>query len=137
VVKPPAHERERSERSRGNESASRVTLFEDESVVMTARPSLISTLPKLIVTLGLYELWRRRNTTILTNRRILFGAGIFQRTEQSIPLSNVNDVVFIRRGVNCYAQVAGTHRGRNSMKEIGPLSASVCRRFVGELLKRT
>ncbi len=114
-----------------------VVLFPDETVVMTAHPGRISTLPKYVASLGLYELWRKRNTAIVTDRRILFGSGIFRRTEQSIPLINVTDVVYTRRGLNSYAEVAVTERGRTKVREVGPMSGPAARRLVSEILRRT
>jgi hypothetical protein len=122
--------------SREEKSTPRVTLFPDEMVVMTAHPARVSTLPRLIGTLGTYEFWRKRDTAVVTNRRILFGKGIFRRTEKSIPLTNVTDVVFVRRGANCYAEVAISDRGRGSVKLIGPMSGSTARRLVSEILRQ-
>ncbi len=104
---------------------------------MAATPARISTLPKFLLSLGIYELWRRRNTTVVTNQRILFGSGIFGRTEQSIPLKNVMDVGFRRRGLNSYAEVAVSKRGKSSVTQVGPMTGSGARRLVSEILRRT
>ncbi len=62
------------------------TLFPEESVVMAATPGIVANFHKHVVTLGMYELWRRRNTAIVTDKRIMFGSGIVRRSEKSIPL---------------------------------------------------
>lgn len=138
MAKKQEQKRERSvKRTREQKAVPGVTLFPDESVVMTATPGRISTFPKYISTLGLYELWRRRNTAVVTDQRILFGSGIFQRIERSIPLKNVMDVGFTRRGFNSYAEVVVNERGRSSVKRVGPMSGSAARHFVSEILRRT
>jgi hypothetical protein len=112
-------------------------LFQKEEVVTAATPSRFVNLPKYVLTLGLYEFWRRRNTTVVTDQRILFGSGVFNRSEQSIPLKNVMDVAFRRRGLNSYAEVAVTKRGRNSVMVVGPMSGSGARRLASEIQRRT
>ena len=72
---------------------------------MVARPGRLATLPKLVLTLGLYSFWRRRDTSVLTDQRILLGTGIVRRRERSIPLAVIDDVTFARRGINSYADV--------------------------------
>ncbi len=136
-MRRPKDKRERrATRTPEAEPVPRVALFPDESAVMVANPARVATLPKYIASLGLYELWRRRNTTVVTDRRILLGEGIFRRTEKSIPLSKVMDVVFTRRGVTCYAEVAVNDRGRTSVRHVGPMSCSTARRLVSEILSR-
>ena len=94
---------------------------------MAATPGRLATLPKVALTLGLYELWRRRNTAIVTDKRIMFGSGIVKRSEKSIPLSKVIDVSFSRRGLNSYAEVTVTDRGQRKNRLVGPMSAPEAR----------
>lgn len=129
------------EREKNASAATRPTppdrLFADETVIMTATPSRFASLPKYMLTLGLYEFWRKRNVAIVTDQRILFGEGIFRRTEQSIPLKRVLDVGFTRKGLNSYAEVAVSKRGFSTVTLVGPMSSSEARRFVTEILRRT
>ncbi len=134
---PRAERKAQKRRARDSKSVRRDTLFPDEEVVMAATPARFASLPKYVFTLGLYELWRRRNTAVVTNQRILFGKGIFDRNEQSIPLRNVMDVAFRRRGLNSYAEVAVTKRGKSSVTMVGPMTGSGARRLVSEILRRT
>jgi Bacterial PH domain len=113
------------------------TLFPEESVVMAATPGIIANFHKHVVTLGMYELWRRRNTAIVTDKRIMFGSGIVRRSEKSIPLSKVIDVSFSRKGLNSYAEVTVTDRGQRKNRLVGPMSGKEARRFVSEILSRT
>lgn len=134
---PKQNRKERRQQARHAKAVARGTLFPEEEVVTAARPSRLINLPTYVLTLGLYELWRRRNTTVVTNQRILFGSGIFNRSEQSIPLKNVMDVAFRRRGLNAYAEVAVTKRGKNTVMMVGPMTDSGARRLASEILRRT
>ena len=75
--------------------------------MLVARPGRLATLPKFVVTLGLYSIWRKRDTSVLTDQRILLGKGIVRRSERAIPLSNVDDVTFARSGLS---SSRGPHR---------------------------
>lgn len=119
-------------------AVARGSLFPDEELVMAANPSRFATLPKYVLTVGLYELWRRRNTAVVTNKRILFGRGIFSRIEESVPLKDVMDVTYLRRGANSYAEVAVAGRGEDrSIRFVGPMMGSVARRFASEIQRRS
>lgn len=113
-----------------------VMLFPDEEVVITARPARGATLHKYVASLGLYGLWRKRKTSIVTNRRILLGSGILRRTERSIPMTHVDDVSFLRRGLNSYAEITVNDRGSRRTEEVGPMSPRAARRFMNEVLRR-
>ena len=52
-----------------------VHLFDGETIVLIARPARTVTGHKYLVTLGLYSIWRKRTTFVLTDRRILIGMG--------------------------------------------------------------
>jgi Bacterial PH domain len=103
----------------------------DESVLLVARPSLLVTWPKYVFTLGLYSAWRRRNTAVVTNQRILVNKGLFARSERSIPFDRILDATFLRKG---YAGYTNVHTGPNRIERIGPLKPSKARRFVSEIL---
>ena len=76
-----------------------------KSVRVLASPSKGATFYKYLYTLGLYGFWRKRNTTVVTNRRLLMGRGILNREERSIPLKQVNRAKFVRRGFNSYTEL--------------------------------
>jgi hypothetical protein len=114
----------------------RVRLFDDEEVVLVARPSRLATFPKLVATLGLYSIWRRHDTSVLTDQRILLGKGVVHRSERSIPLARVDDVTFARSGLSSYADLT-IHDGRSgAVKRIGPLTPHTAHRFARETLRR-
>ena len=128
---------QRAPKDRPSKAVAYTTLYPEETVVMAATPGRLATLGKVVFTLGLYELWRRRNTAIVTDKRIMFGSGIIRRSEKSIPLSKVIDVSFSRKGLNAYAEVTVTDRGQRKNRLVGPMSAPEARRFVSEILART
>jgi hypothetical protein len=108
-----------------------------ESVVLVARPSLAAVWPKYLLTLGLYGLWRRQDLSVLTDRRVLVGKGIFSRTENSIPIARISDANYLRKGIAGYVEIASTLRGRTNIRRVGPLSARQARRFTAEILSRS
>jgi hypothetical protein len=105
-----------------------------EEVLVVATPSALANLHKYVFTLGLYSFWRKRETAIVTNRRLLMGKGIFRREEYSIAISDIDSARFTRRWLNSYAQVRVGGRARRRTEAIGPMSAKDARRFVGEIL---
>ena len=111
-------------------------LFPDEAVVMTAVPARGPTIHRYLVTLGLYGPWRKRRTSTVTDRRVLMGRGVIRRTERSIPMRNIEDVVFKRRGLNGWVEVDVNDRGNHRAEEIGPMSPRSARRFASEVLRR-
>lgn len=107
-----------------------------ESVVLVARPSRMARLPRYLISLGLYGLWRKRDTVVMTDRRMLLGRGLFNRQERSIPIRRVNDVSYMRRWISCYSNViVDTKRGQELVR-VGPLTCSRARRFTSELQER-
>jgi hypothetical protein len=98
-----------------------------ERVIALERPSRTLVLPKYLVTLGLYGIWRKRQTSAVTNRRLVLGRGVLSRDERSIPLNRVEDVFFTRHWLSAYADVlVGGRRGTERIR-IGPLTARKAR----------
>jgi hypothetical protein len=108
-----------------------------ETVLLVARPAIGAVWPKYVLTLGLYGLWRRQNTTVLTDRRVLVGKGIFSRREQTLPITRINDATYVRRGLFAYCEIASTYRGRSHVLRIGPFSSRKARQFTDEILSRS
>ena len=115
----------------------RLDLQSGEEVLVIARPARFAVLPKYIITLGLYGIWRKRQTSVITDRRILVGKGILARSEHSIPFNHVDDASFQRRGAYAYCDVIYTRRGQRHLERVGPLSARSARRFAREVQART
>jgi hypothetical protein len=113
-----------------------VRLQDGETIVMVGRPSLAVVWPKYLLTLGLYGFWRNRNVSVLTDRRVVVGKGIFSRGEHSIPFSQINDVDYVRRGLSAYCEVASMLRGRGHVQRLGPLAPRHARRMSDEITAR-
>jgi hypothetical protein len=114
-----------------------VALHGDESVVLVAHPSLAKVWPKYVFTLGLYALWRKRNVSMLTSRRIVTGKGIFSRTERSTSMNHVEGASYQRKGLSGYCAVDANVRGRYVTQRLGPMSARKARRFTEEIDSRS
>ena len=123
----------RAERKDRPLDAGKVPLQRGESVVIVARQSRLMRLPKYVFSLGLYGLWRKRNTAIVTDRRILLGKGIFNRTEHSYPMSRVYGAQFSRKGLASYSEVTVETREGRRLLRVGPLRSRTARRFTSEV----
>jgi hypothetical protein len=110
-------------------------LFDGEEVLVVARPGRLASLPKYVVTLGGYGLWRKRNTSAVTDQRILLGKGLIRRDETSIPLADVDEVSIARRGLYSYADFSTERKGRTTYRRVGPLTPRAARRFAREILQ--
>ena len=119
--------------ARSEKPPKRLSLRGEEHVRVVARPSRAATLPKYIVTLGMYGFWRKRNTAVLTDRRILMGRGIVNREERSIPLDRVYRAKFVRRGIRSYTDIDVVDGDRFRSERIGPLSRRTARKLQDEL----
>jgi Bacterial PH domain len=104
--------------------------------VVVLRPSRWLSLPKYLGTLGMYGFWRKRHTYVLTNQRMLLGKGIFVRTERSLPINQIEDAAFVRRGAGAYCEVTVRSHGRMRTDRVGPLSARSARRLTAEIQAR-
>jgi membrane protein YdbS with pleckstrin-like domain len=113
-----------------------LTLRGGESIIMVVRPSRALSLGKYLYTLGLYGIWRKRHTYVLTDERLMTGKGVVNRAETSIPMNRIDEVNFVRRGLGSYCQIVVTARGRRRMELVGPLLARDARRLAGEIQTR-
>jgi hypothetical protein len=111
----------------------KLVLRENESLRLVARPARGATFYKYILTLGLYGFWRKRNTMVVTDRRLLLGRGILRREERSIPRNRVNRVKFVRRGLYSYTEIDVVEGDRHHAEMIGPLSSRRARQLHDEL----
>jgi hypothetical protein len=124
------------EKRRRGERSLQASLFDDEQVKVVARPGRLASFPRYLVTLGLYGSWRKRNTSAITDQRVLFGKGIVRRDERSVPLGNVEDVTVARRGLYSYVDLTIAQRGRTTVQRVGPLPPRAARRFAREILRQ-
>jgi Bacterial PH domain len=127
---------EKTQGKRDRRDLPRLALRPGESVVLVLRPSRSLSLPKYLYTLGLYGLWRKRHTYVLTDHRMLMGKGLFVRTERSVPISQIEDAVFVRRGAGAYCEVTVRIHERIRSNMVGPLSPKNARRLAAEIQAR-
>jgi hypothetical protein len=106
----------------------------DEEALIVGRPALSVVWPKYILTLGLYNFWRKRHTAVLTNQRLMLAEGILSRRERTIPRKRIRGAAYVRRGMSAYCEVALTDReGLGPPTRVGPLKSRTARRFVEEI----
>lgn len=103
-------------------------------MLVQASPSRLATFYKYLYTLGLYGLWRKRNTSVVTDRRVVIGRGIMSREERSIPMSRIVDAKYVRRGLHSYATLIFVDRGQHRAEDVGPLSPRRAKTFTNEIL---
>jgi hypothetical protein len=106
-------------------------LQHDETVLQVSKPSIAATWPKYLGTLGLYTFWRKRRTTILTNRRVLLNSGLIRHSERAIPMSRIRDAQFHRKGLLGYTDLVLADSKR---ERIGPVTPKHARRIASEIL---
>ncbi len=106
-------------------------------MIVVARPSRVLSIFKYLATLGLYGVWRKRHTYVVTDRRLLIGRGVLARRESAIPMDRIEDVLYVRKGVGAYCEVAATSHGRRVTNSLGPFSARIARRMAAEIQART
>jgi hypothetical protein len=120
-----------------NEAIRGVNIEHGESALLVARPSIAAVWYRYLLTLGLYHFWRKRNVAILTDRRVLTGKGLLNRTERSIPIARINDAVYQRKGLYAYCEIASTMRGRQHVLRVGPISPRMARKLTDQIQLNT
>jgi hypothetical protein len=115
-------------KARGN-----LQLEPDEDVIIVEHPSRMLKLPKYLISLGFYGIWRKRDVAAVTNRRVILGRGVFHRDERSIPLARVHDASFVRRGLASYSDVEVIGRRGTDVIRIGPLGARRARAITAKI----
>jgi hypothetical protein len=114
-----------------------VQLRSGESALVVGRPTIIKVWPKYLFTLGLYGIWRSRETSVLTDQRIIMGKGIFSRRERSIAMRRVNEASYARKGLAGYCEVKFQGGDRQQSVRLGPFRGRLARRFAQEIDDRT
>jgi hypothetical protein len=66
-------------------------LADGEPIVTACKPAKLPRWITYLVTLGLYEFWRRATVYAVTDRRVVARKGIITKTEGSLPLFYVQD----------------------------------------------
>jgi membrane protein YdbS with pleckstrin-like domain len=66
-------------------------LADGEEIKVSCTPAKAPRWATYVITLGLYEFWRRANVYAVTDRRVAARAGLITKTEGSLPLFYVQD----------------------------------------------
>jgi len=75
-----------------------LSLLQGEQVRRVIRPWWFATILYYVVTLGLWEIWRRRNYAVMTDQRVIIGHGIvLLKRQQNLPLAKIQDASYSRR----------------------------------------
>jgi len=75
-----------------------IELHSGERLVASIYPWWLATIGYYLLTLGLWEIWRRRHFIALTDQRLLHGKGIvLSKSLRSVPLSRVQDATYDRK----------------------------------------
>lgn len=104
----------------------------DEPIVTSCKPAKVPRWIFYLVTLGLYEFWRRATVYAVTDRRIVVRKGIITKTEGSLPLFYVQDATlqtFLWWG-RIFVSTAGGEGGDLETLSIGKSAAQEVRRVI-------
>ena len=111
----------------------------DEVVLFRAFPAATPKVwLKWLITLGIYEFWRRRTQFIVTSRRIVLRHGMVQRTERSVPMNRVQDIT-TRKGMLHGEVLLSSAGGTLGVESLGPLWNGSVERLaavIGEQIER-
>ncbi|MGA9077464.1 MAG: PH domain-containing protein [Acidimicrobiales bacterium] len=112
-----------------------LTFQPGEVVVRQLRPTPLGLLPAYILTLGLFEISRRRWRFLLTNQRVVISKGVLSRAVRSVPLDRVQDATLKNQ-----LWIASIHLtsagGASSIEAMGPLRTRDARAFLHDLTGR-
>ena len=128
-VPPAAEEKERK--------VPGMRLQAGEHLIVVARPGMASSWYKYLFTLGLYQIWHKRDLSVLTDRRVFTGRGVMSREEHSTPLRTIEYCSYSRRGLRGYCDITARVGTRDRRQRVGPLSPRAARVFARELDERT
>jgi membrane protein YdbS with pleckstrin-like domain len=99
-----------------------VRLHPDEAILLDVQPSRWWTAGKLVFSLGLWAIWRRKNHFYLTNERVLHCKGIISKSEQAVPLSRIQDCKLVRSILTGGRVILSTAGGPLGFEHVGPLT---------------
>jgi hypothetical protein len=69
---------------------------EDETAVLVEYPSPVFSLPRYVLTFGLWERWRRRHQYLVTNHRVIVSKGLVAPRQWSLELEKIVKVTVDR-----------------------------------------
>lgn len=95
-------------------------LWPGEQVLFAGTPSRRARLGSMVLSLGLFELWRRRSVFAVTTRRVIAVRGLVSRERQVVPVDDV-DEVNVRRSAWSATVFVATVDGRYGTQPFGPM----------------
>lgn len=108
-------------------------------ICFTAHPAAWTLFPIYVLTLGLYELWRRATYFVVTDQRVIRSNGLVTRSQRSVPIDMVQDAsVTTQLGVGTV--VVSAAGGPLSVERFGPMGSATARAMADVVLgepKRT
>jgi hypothetical protein len=100
-----------------------------ERICKMSFPSPFWTYPWYVPTLGLWAIWRGRHHFLLTDQRLIIAKGIVSKSEQSVPLARIQDVVLQRSLLKGGCVQISSAGGGLGVERIGPLTREKARQF--------
>lgn len=111
-------------------------LHDGEAVVMDVIPAVKWTWGQILLSLGLFEIWRKRHHYVLTNQRVIHTYGVFSTVEESVQLARIQDAVIKRSPVSGGTIVLSTAGNTGPFSRIQMISNAEALTFHRELVKR-
>jgi membrane protein YdbS with pleckstrin-like domain len=113
-----------------------VRLQDGETIVLVKRRSSWSVPFNKIITLGLFSIWWRRAWFVVTDRRVIARAGVFNTSETSLPMRFVQDASVERNWLGIAGVALSTAGGDASLESLSPLSPSDARGLADCILQQ-
>ena len=105
-----------------------IRLEPEEAVLFNELPVRSARPVAYFVTLGLYEVWRRRARFLVTDRRVVAVRGLVSRDQQEIPARMVRSTTVRRSGPGATVWVASTG-GALGTQPFGPMGRDQAEAF--------
>ena len=125
------------QKTKKKEKVPGISLQPGEALVVVARPGLAACWYKYLTTLGLYQIWHKRDLSVLTDRRVFTGRGVISREEHSTPLRTIDYCSYFRRGLRGYCDITARVGTRDRRQRVGPITPRAARIFARALDERT
>lgn len=114
-------------------AAPKVRLNATEQILRDELPSPFWTWPLYVKTFGLWAIWRGRHHFMLTNERVILLKGIVSKTEQTVPLSRIQDVNLMRSLLTGGYVAISSAGGGLGIERLGPFTRERAREFADAL----
>ena len=104
-----------------------------ETVLFSAVPAATPLVwGKWLITLGIYEIFRRHTVFLVTSRRVVVRQGVIHRNERSLPVGRIQDIS-TRRGMLTGSVELSSAGGGLGVESFGPLWNPSVKRMAGAI----